>query len=281
MAPDKEFYPDNDNHRCDVCAHTYKRKQDLKAHQTRTGHHYLKQKMKVAKSAVSAATVAKRVDMQKLLPTVKWGDKEARNSWLFKYLGAMFEAGGGQLADVRRRTAMAKQRFGKMRHLWSSKALHLRLRLRLYIASVCSIMTYGSEAWNLTKEVKKKLNGANSQMLSAITGKSYREEAVEATCSFNLLRAIRARRLQWLGHILRLDEDRLLQRAVHHVYNNRCDGDILSDAPRTESWAELKMWAADREKWRTRVRETRSKVGVTVTGSVFVPESSFAFTMST
>ena len=43
-------------------------------------------------------------------------------------------------------------------------------------------MTYGSEAWNLTKEVKKKLNdaNANSQMLSAITGKSYREEAVEA-----------------------------------------------------------------------------------------------------
>ena len=198
-----------------------------------------------------------------------------------KYLGAMFEVGGGQLADVRRRTAMTKQRFGKMRHLWSSKALHLRLRLRLYIVSVCSIMTYGSEAWNLTKEVKKKLNGANSQMLSAITGKSYREEAVEATCSFNLLRAIRARRLQWLGHILRLDEDRLLQRAVHHVYNNRCDGDILSDAPRTDSWAELKMWGADREKWRTRVRETRSKVGVTVTGSVFVPESSFAFTVST
>ena len=76
-----------------------------------------------------------------------------------------------------------------MRHLWSSKALHLRLRLRLYIVSVCSIMTYGSEAWNLTKEVKKKLNGANSQMLSAITGKSYREEVVEATCSFNLLRS--------------------------------------------------------------------------------------------
>ena len=110
-------------------------------------------------------------------------------------------------------------------------------------------MTYGSEAWNLTNEVKKKINGTNSQILSAITGKSYREEAVEATCSFNLLRAIRARRLQWLGHILRLDEDRLLQRAVHHVYNNRCDGDILSDAPRTESWAELKMWDVNREKW--------------------------------
>ena len=83
--------------------------------------------MKVTKSTVTAATVAKRVDMQKLLPTVKWGDKEARNSWLFKYMGAMFEAGGGQLADVSRRTAMAKQRFDKIRHLWSSKALHLRL----------------------------------------------------------------------------------------------------------------------------------------------------------
>ena len=165
-------------------------------------------------------------------------------------------------------------------HLWSSKALHLRLRLILYITSVCSIMTYGSETWNFTQEVKKKMNDTNSQMLNSITGKSCREETVESTCSFNLLRAIRVRRLQWLGRILRLDADRLLQRVVHHVYDNRCEGDILSDTPQIESWDELKMWSADRKQWRIRVRETRSKVGVTITGSVFVSESSFAFAVS-
>ena len=60
------------------------------------------------------------------------------------------------------------------------------------------------------------VNGANSVMLSVITGNTPRQEAVAESYSFNLVRVIRARRLQWLGHILRLDEERILQRAVNH-----------------------------------------------------------------
>ena len=55
----------------------------------------------------------KRKKMQNDLPHVKWGSKEARNEWHSKYLGSLFEAGGGQMVDVRARIAMAKQRFGK------------------------------------------------------------------------------------------------------------------------------------------------------------------------
>ena len=66
---------------------------------------------------------------------------------------SIFEAGDSHLTDVDRRTVMAKTHFGKMRHIWKNKALNLRLRLRLYIVSVCSILLYGSEAWNLTETV--------------------------------------------------------------------------------------------------------------------------------
>ena len=33
------------------------------------------------------------------------------------------------MPDVRRRIAMAKSRFGKLRHLWSDNDLHLNLKL--------------------------------------------------------------------------------------------------------------------------------------------------------
>ena len=56
-------------------------------------------------------------------------------------------------------------------------------------------MTYGSEAWQLDDEVARALNGANSQMVSTITGKSPHEEASKDTRTFDLLRWIRARRL--------------------------------------------------------------------------------------
>ena len=184
------------------------------------------------------------------------------------------------MADVQRRVAMATQRFGKMRHIWKSKSLHIRLRLRLYIASVCSVMTYGSEAWFITDAIRRKINGANSRMLSVITGKTIRQEAIEESCTFNLVRAIRARRLQWLGHILRLDEDRLLSKAIRLMYEGRSEGDLLMDAPVTKTWEELRHWARDRKKWRSRVQGIRSGTRVRITKGVFVPESEFAFTIS-
>ena len=73
------------------------------------------------------------------------------------------------MTDVKIRIARAKQRFGKMHHIWGSKELHRNLRMKLYQASVCSILTYGSEAWRLTPDVCAALNGANACMVSKIT----------------------------------------------------------------------------------------------------------------
>ena len=61
----------------------------------------------------------------------------------------------------------------------------------------CSILTYGSEAWRLTEQVRSALNGANSSIVSVITAEDIWEEATEGK-SFDLVKWIRARKLQWL-----------------------------------------------------------------------------------
>ena len=94
------------------------------------------------------------------------GDKAAENQWRSKYLGSIFEAGDDQMPDVMTRIARAKQWFGKMRHIWGNKELHKNLRMRLCKSRVCSILTYGSEAWRLTPKICAALNGANSSMVS-------------------------------------------------------------------------------------------------------------------
>ena len=117
----------------------------IKAHKTRMDHHYCKAH-KVTSTAVKDAVLKKRIEEQAAMPKVKWGEEETTNAWRTKYLVSTFEAGGGCMTDVRIRIAAARQRFGKMRHIWADKRIHLNLRLRLYKSSVCSIMTYGSEA---------------------------------------------------------------------------------------------------------------------------------------
>ena len=253
--PSKKFYKDpHGQHRCTVCAKQYKRAQDLKAHRTREGHHDEKTH-RVTETAKKDAKLEKRKEMQKLLPKAKWGDQEADNAWHTKYLGSIFEAGGGMMADVRRRIAMARQRFGKMHHLWKDNNLHRKLRLRLYKAAVCSILTYGSEVWTLSVDVRKAINGANAAILSIITGRTPHEEATRGQQTFDLVKWVRARRLQWLGHILRMGPERLLKRAVFEMFKTPQDGDLLMDAPnlQTGSWRELCTLAYNRDFRRTRV----------------------------
>ena len=141
-----------------------------------------------------------------------------------------------------------------MRHIWHDKVLHQNLRLRLYKACICSILTYGSEAWNITKEVARAINGANAGMVSVITGKTRQQEASSKWKTFDLVRWVRGRRLQWLGHILRTGSERKLKQAVYEMYVSRSDGDMLMDAPRTRSWRELLKYADDKEYWKARVR---------------------------
>ena len=95
----------------------------MKAHKTRSKHHE-EQREKVTKTATVDAILKKRKAMQDQWPKVKWEDIESENTWQFTYLGSIFEAGGGDMSDVRRRITMATQRFGKLRHLWSDGNLH-------------------------------------------------------------------------------------------------------------------------------------------------------------
>ena len=94
-----------------------------------------------------------------------------------------------------------------------------------------------------------------SWQLHRITGRSYREEAT--TPSYDLLTAVRTRRHQWLGHILRMPANRLVRRAVLALGQRAGPpyqpGSILMDAPFPLD--ELVLRAADRRGW---ARDTRS-----------------------
>ena len=69
-------------------------------------------------------------------------------------------------------------------------------------------MTHASDAWIFTSQMKKKINGVNSKMLSQITKRTIHEEARQP--SFDTVSHVLDRRWVYLGHILRLDQHRAL-----------------------------------------------------------------------
>ena len=194
-----------------------------------------------------------KLDAQHIkMPHVYWGDLQVTNDWQSLYLGSIFQPDGDELPDIRARCAMAKTRAGSLRHVWAAKALSIDLKIRIYITTCCSILVYGSEAWRLSAQACKIINGANAFMLSHITKKSKREEATKETTTFNILAWIRSRRLKWVGHILRLSDDRLVKQTLRVIHDNPQDGDILMDV-HDQTWEQLINAAKDREEWRRSV----------------------------
>ena len=90
-----------------------------------------------------------------------------------------------------------------------------------------------------------------------ITGRPIHEEASDGR-SFDLVRWIRTRRAQWLGHILRMHPARMLYRVVRYIHGSRKKGDLLMDAP-DYSWEQLVRLAQNRDAWRSMVKSIRSK----------------------
>ena len=160
---------------------------------------------------------------------------------------------GEDRADAKHRMNIAQARFGSLHHIWKDHRLRRSAKIRLYKSSVCSTLTHACEAWNITQDVRKMINGFNSRCLHVITGKPYRDTAVNPV--FNLILAIRKCRLRFLCHILHLEPNRLIRRTLE-AYINTCptEGSLLEDCGPT-LFRELALQADDRDAWRLRVNE--------------------------
>ena len=125
-------------------------------------------------------------------PAVKCEGSALANCYKFKYLGSIFAADGDETHDVRRRIGMATSRMGELRHVFNSH-IKFGLKMKVYKTAVCSLLTYGSEAWHLDDKVTAMLNGANARLLSRFTGKDAHAEASARTRTYDLVKAIKVR----------------------------------------------------------------------------------------
>ena len=234
-------------HRCDVCDLPCRSARGVaihksRAHKNRIGEIYEDDDLSLGLLSVDGQefkdTLADRKvredkweAQQKQRPTVLCNSTPLENVYKFKYLGSLFIADAQERFYIDARIAMATKRCAQLKHIFDSPNIGPRLKIRLYAVAVCSLLTYGCESWTLTDRVKRRINGANSQMLARITGHSVCEEARPATTSFDVVRHIRVMRLQWLATLLR--DDNLHTRYIYSALAlHTHPGDLLlSDAP--------------------------------------------------
>ena len=225
----------------------------------------------------------KKARDQKQLDQVKMG--EGPDQWPFDnvfdfcYLGHHFVADGDSMHAVEVRLAIASARFSELRHLWKSRDLPKGLKLQLYESGVCSILTHSHEAWKLDEATCRKLRAWNGRNLAIINSgdlpdpddpESFRTLIRLQTnkADFDLVSALRVRRLRWLGHILRKDESTLIRQVVmrfNEIYPEGLpEGSLLMDAPcdNVSELAELAGDHGDHTEWNLIVRALEQRLGV-------------------
>ena len=163
------------------------------------------------------------------------GTEDLENVYDQVYLGADIAGDGDQRVAMNHRCNIAWGRFNEHRKVLTTTKLPLELRLRLYALLIISTMIYGCCAWLLTDDIKRSLNGVNSKMLSAITRRTIHEEArapsLDTICS-----VLRIRR-SYLGHILRMDENRAVRRFLLELSPKEAPfipGSLLDDTEFTD-----------------------------------------------
>ena len=180
---------------------------------------------------------------------VKMGVRELAPAFRFKYLGRRYRADGDRKEAVEVRMGQAADRFRELSRVWGSNEISVELKLRIYVAGVVSVLVYGCECWDL-EECTGMIQQWNARRLALISGREIRDEYVGP--SVDLLGMVRARRMRWVGEMLRLGEERLLRNALEIEWDQQGEscGGLLRDVPEVDSFSQLIDIASDIKLWK-------------------------------
>lgn len=198
----------------------------------------------------------------------------------FRYLGSIVTRDNCVSEDVRSRIKAANVAYFQTRTLFSSRVLSWTTKTTLYKTLVRPVLLYGAEAWTLGTWDRSALAVFENKMLRRIFGGRMvngvwriRSNA-EIHALYNspdILTFLRAKRLQWVGHVHRMGEDRTA-RAVWSAtpsgrrpigrprrrWSDQLAEDLQVAGFQTFNWRRA---AADRDRWRTVVREVKGPTG--------------------
>ncbi|BHF81197.1 hypothetical protein SprV_0702432700 [Sparganum proliferum] len=204
----------------------------------------------------------------------------------FKYLGARLLPNGQSKDDIVSRIDAARWVFPSLRKcLWNRRDLSIATKIRVYRASVRSVLLYGCECWALRVEDERKLEVFDHHCLRTILRVKLTDfvsnETVRTRCDniARITQAIQERRLRWFGHVLRRPPQELSVTAIDPApllhWRRRRGGQFKTwlDTVRQDmevvlgpsvfglrrwrrEWVELsRSAAADRHAWRGTVRD--------------------------
>lgn len=138
----------------------------------------------------------------------------------FTYLGSILSSSGDVMQDVKARIGKASRVFGYLRSaVFGNPTLSIPTKRVVYKATVLAVLLYGAETWTLKAEHVRRLTSFHNRCVRTILGvtryQQWKERLTSRTLSgrfgmeWSIPDYIMDKRLQWLGHVGRMNEERL------------------------------------------------------------------------
>ena len=193
----------------------------------------------------------------------------------FKYLGYIITSDGKCDTEIKRRIAIAKDSFTKLNPIFRNHDILMATKFRVLKAYVWSVLLYGCECWTITEDLKKRLEAAEMWFIRRMLRVSWTEkktnEAVldDAGVKRSLIKTIRKRQLQFLGHLNR-------HKGLEHLaLTGKIEGKRSQGRQRTKYLNSLNKWTTnngldnnrflrisdDREEWRVMITDVCFRPG--------------------
>jgi hypothetical protein len=138
----------------------------------------------------------------------------------FTYLGSIITQDGRLESELSSRIAKAARAFGCLREsIFTSCKLSTDTKRCVYKAVVISTLLYGAEPWNVKAVLLKHLNAFHNHCVRCIMGVTRYQQWTERITSRQLSSEfgiegtisdrLRSNRLRWLGHVARMENNRM------------------------------------------------------------------------
>ena len=144
-----------------------------------------------------------------------------------KILGSLLDT----KEDIQRRKSLTLNASNKMNYIFKSNRIGIKLKIRTFITYVSSVYLYNSELWALTPTMENEIDAFHRRLLRYAIGISWPDKITNKRL-YNITKvekwskSIKRRRLNWLGHLMRLPENTPVRRCLkqHLTYAKKPRG---------------------------------------------------------
>jgi len=184
----------------------------------------------------------------------------------FIYLGTLISNDNSVEKEIQKRILAGNRTYFAAISLFRSRLLSRATKIILYKTLIRPVVLCGAEAWTVTKK-EQALQIFERTIFRRIYGAKYgngewksrtSRELEEMSKGENTVKWIKGRRISWLGHLERMEEDRMPKK----IFTQELEATKRRERPR-KRWKEeverdlqvlgVRRWReliADREKWR-------------------------------